>query len=70
MLSFTKGSFDFFLSRDLDFQGDFDFWLLVGFACFPFVDLTLFMDFVDLLLAPDLLRLLFCLEVIEPLTID
>lgn len=62
------GSLDFFQS--LDFQGDLDFWLLVGFVCLFFIDLTLLMLFADLLLAPDLFRLLFYLDVIDPLIID
>lgn len=68
LIDSLAGSLDFFQS--LDFHGDFDFWLLVGFVYLFLGDLTLLMLLADLLLAPDLFRLLFYLDVIDPLTID
>jgi len=68
LIDSLAGSLDFF--RSLDFLGDFDLVLLAGFCYFALLDLKLLMLFADLLLAPDLFKLLFCHEVIDPFSID
>ena len=70
IISFFAGSFDFF--RSFDFFGLFG--SLVGFDFFELLPLLtlfmLFVDFADLLLTPDLFKLLLTLAVYDPLIID